>query len=217
MWLSFFNLKKKQILANLESLKEEDLIPTDIFTMLKPFSFFSPNELKVIILGQNPYPSMNHANGLAFDTKNKQLPPTLKNIIKKLLIEYKINYFYEFLSLENWAKQGVLLLNIEPFIVKKRTIDFEVFLKFYQFSFLNKLFKEKKVPIIAWGKKCQIYLESLNEELLLVKGVHPSPLSAYRGFFKQCFFLKVNELLKDNNYKEIDWLKAIKIEKKILK
>lgn len=177
----------------------------DIFNALKLCSF---EDTKVVIIGQDPYHGVGQAHGLCFSVKDGvPPPPSLKNIFKELKddigrpIDSNGN-------LEKWAKQGVLLLNAvltvregEP--TSHKGIGWETFTD-RVISELNK--KETPVVFLLWGayaqKKGEIITNPNHRKLL---SVHPSPLSASRGFLGCKHFSKTNEILKTNKVGGIIW------------
>ena len=165
-------------------------------------------EVKVLILGQDPYHEVNQAHGLCFSVlPGNQTPPSLQNIYKELHDDLgcKIpNNGY----LSKWAKQGVLLLNTvltvrahEAFSHKGR--GWETFTDRI-ISALNK--QQRPIVYMLWGSPAQAKASMLdNSQQLILKAPHPSPLSAYRGFFGCRHFSKCNEFLIDHGIDPIDW------------
>ena len=177
----------------------------DIFNALKYTSF---EDTKVVIIGQDPYHGEGQAHGLCFSVKKGVVPPpSLKNIFKEL----KTDVGKEIPShgeLIDWAKQGVLLLN-NVLTVREGAPTSHKGMGWEQFtdrviSELDK--KQTPVVFLLWGahaqKKAEIIKNPIHKKLL---SVHPSPLSANRGFFGCRHFSKTNEILKLNGLKEIDW------------
>ncbi|GKU83721.1 uracil-DNA glycosylase [Niallia sp. NCCP-28] len=187
---------------------EEQLIypkKEDIFNCLRYTSF---NEVKVLILGQDPYHGPNQAHGLSFSVKpGVAIPPSLKNIYKELNEDIGChipNNGY----LENWAKQGVLLLNTVMTVRagqanSHRGKGWEIFTDEI-IKELNK--REEPVIFVLWGKPSQgkIRLIDSNKHQIIMSS-HPSPLSAYRGFFGSKPFSKINDTLNRWGKRGIDW------------
>ena len=177
----------------------------DIFNALKYTSF---KDTKVVIIGQDPYHGAGQAHGLCFSVKEGvQFPPSLRNIFKELYSDVgkEIPPHGE---LTHWAKQGVLLLNAvltvregEPTSHSK--MGWETFTD-RVISELNK--KDTPVIFLLWGayaqKKAEIITNPIHKKLM---SVHPSPLSASRGFFGCKHFSKTNQLLKQSGLEPIDW------------
>ena len=172
------------------------------------FNLTPVNKVKVIIIGQDPYHGEGQAHGLSFSVPaGIKIPPSLMNIYKELKsdINKKIPNHG---MLEQWAKQGVLLTN-SVFTVESgkanshKNIGWE---KFTQ-SVISSISKKKKnLVFLLWGNYAhQLEKFIYPNDHLLLKSVHPSPLSAYNGFFGSKHFSKTNNFLKKNNIKEIVW------------
>ena len=177
----------------------------DIFNALKMTSY---DDVKVVILGQDPYHEPNQAHGLAFSVQDGvPFPASLSNIFKELESDLGIPRPKNG-NLSSWARQGVLLLNTVLTVRahaagSHRGHGWEEFTTSV-IKHLNE--REKPVIFILWGndaKKKEEYIT--NSRHYVLKAAHPSPLSAYNGFFGCRHFSKINEILKANNEKEIDW------------
>lgn len=200
----FKNLKKTLI----KEYKEKTIYPKkeDIFKSLKYVDFIS---CKVLILGQDPYHNENQADGFSFSVPlNIKPPPSLLNILKETESDLKITQPKNRACLLKWAKQGVLLLNAILTVVKNspRSHSKIGWQKFTDtiISILNK--KNKPIVFILWGNFA-IKKEKLitNKIHLILKASHPSPLSAYKGFFGCKHFSKTNSFLKKTNQTPINW------------
>ena len=177
----------------------------DIFNALKLTSF---KDTKVVIIGQDPYHGFGQAHGLCFSVKKGVVPPpSLKNIYKEL----KSDIGFEIPShgeLTSWAKQGVLLLNNvltvrEGLPNSHKGKGWEIFTD-RVIGELNK--KETPVVFLLWGANAQKKAEIItNPKHFKLLSVHPSPLSASRGFFGCRHFSKTNEILMKNSIKPINW------------
>ena len=177
----------------------------DIFNALK---FTSYSDVKVVILGQDPYHGPNQAHGLSFSVKKGvKIPPSLINIYKELQDDlgcYIPNNGY----LESWTKQGVLLLNTVLTVRSReanshRNIGWEIFT-----DKIISLLNDRTDPIvfILWGNPSIAKTKLItNKQHFIVTSPHPSPLSAYRGFFGSKPFSKTNEFLKSINKDPINW------------
>jgi len=176
----------------------------DIYNALRLTSY---NDTKVVILGQDPYHEPNQAFGLAFAVKCLELPPSLVNIYTELASDLNINRPTSG-DLSFWAKQGVLLLNTSLTVREHQAnshkgkgweiLTDEIIKKLNQ--------KDSPVVFILWGNNARSKKQYItNPKHLIIESVHPSPLSAYNGFFGSRPFSKTNEFLKENNMKEIDW------------
>ena len=164
--------------------------------------------VKVVIIGQDPYHGPNQAEGLSFSVSNEVLkPPSLKNIFKELESDLKIP-FPEHNSLIPWTKEGVLLLNAVLTVEENKptshaNIGWERFT-----DEIIKIINNKKDPVvfILWGNYAKKKKELItNKKHLIIESAHPSPFSAHHGFFGSKPFSKTNKFLKENNIKEIDW------------
>jgi uracil-DNA glycosylase len=177
----------------------------DIFNALKytPYS-----EAKVVILGQDPYHEIGQAHGLSFSVKKGvKIPPSLVNIYKELNsdIGMKIPNHGE---LTSWAKQGVLLLNAtltvrEGMANSHKDIGWSIFTD----EVIKKL-NERNTPVvfILWGANARSKKKYItNKNHLIIESAHPSPLSAYNGFFGSRPFSKANSFLKSHGITEINW------------
>jgi uracil-DNA glycosylase len=167
------------------------------------------DEINVVILGQDPYPTRGHANGLCFSVEPsvRPFPKSLNNIFK----EIKDDLGKQIPSngnLERWAKQGVLLLNTILTVEEGRpdshkNVGWEKFTD----AVIRKINSEKEgIVIMLWGSKAISKEEMIDKSKhFILKSVHPSPLSAYRGFFGCKHFSKSNEFLRMMEKPEIDW------------
>lgn len=177
----------------------------DIFNALKYTSF---EDTKVVIIGQDPYHGFGQAHGLCFSVKEGVTPPpSLKNIFKELNADVGREITANG-DLTCWAKQGVLLLNAvltvrEGMPTSHKDKGWEKFTD-RVISELNR--KQTPVVFLLWGayaqKKAQIITNPIHKKLL---SVHPSPLSASRGFLGCRHFSKTNEILRESNLLEIKW------------
>lgn len=177
----------------------------NIFNALK---LDSPEDVKVVILGQDPYINPNQAHGLAFSVLCNKLPPSLKNIYKEIESDLNIEMAKNNGDLTPWAKQGVLLLNSTLTV---RAGQSNSHAKKGWENFTDEIIKElgadsKPKVFLLWGKNAQDKEKFVtNKNHLILKAPHPSPLSAYQGFFGCKHFSKTNDFLKENNLPEIDW------------
>ena len=177
----------------------------DIFNA---FSFTPLSDVKAVILGQDPYHNDGQAHGLCFSVKpDVDVPPSLVNIYKELNEDlgcYIPNHGY----LKKWADQGVLLLNTVLTVRahqanSHRGIGWEEFTD-AAIRVLNE--QDRPIVFILWGRPAQTKKAMLNNpKHLILEAPHPSPLSAYRGFFGSRPFSKTNEFLKQHGVAPIDW------------
>lgn len=167
------------------------------------------NEVKVVILGQDPYPTPGHAHGLCFSVPEnvRPLAKSLQNIYKEIESDLNIKC-PEHGNLERWAEQGVFLLNtvlsVNAFQPNShKSFGWETFT-----DFVIKTISEKTegVVFLLWGSQAQRKTELIDgKRHHILKAPHPSPLSAYRGFFGCKHFSKTNELLALQNKAPINW------------
>ncbi len=190
-----------------EEYKVKTIYPkkTEVFNA---FKYTDYSNVKVVILGQDPYHGPNQAEGLSFSVSNEVLkPPSLKNIFKELESDLGIP-FPEYNSLKSWAKEGVLLLNAVLTVEEHKPAShsnkgWETFTDEI-IKILNK--KEEPVVFILWGnyaREKKVYITNPNH--YIIESPHPSPFSARNGFFGSKPFSKTNEFLRKNNIKEINW------------
>ncbi len=176
-----------------------------IFNALKLTSY---ENTKVVIVGQDPYHGENQAHGLSFSVQHGvKLPPSLQNIYRELKSDLGIPERSDG-DLSNWARQGVLLLNAVLTVEKDkaashRNLGWEP-LTDYIIKILNK--KDKPVVFILWGNFAKEKAKLItNPKHYIIISPHPSPLSAYSGFFGSKPFSKTNNYLISKGLKPIDW------------
>jgi len=184
-------------------LKETSFLPQhqDVMKCLS----FNPSEARVLILGQDPYPSAIDAMGLAFSTARRdgKLPASLKNIYRELVDDLDIPHPSSG-DLSPWCKQGVVLLNrtltcAEGESNSHKDIGWRVFT-----DQVVSVLSQQGVVAILWGANAQ-EVEHHFPQSDCISSVHPSPLSAYRGFFGSKPFTRVNQILIAKGGRAIDW------------
>ncbi|MEG0250201.1 MAG: uracil-DNA glycosylase [Peptostreptococcus sp.] len=177
----------------------------DIFNALKYTSY---KDTKVIILGQDPYHNDGQAHGLAFSVKEGiKTPPSLLNMYKELNEEMGL-YIPNNGYLVKWAKQGVLLLNTALTVRAHQAnshkgMGWEIFT-----DNIIKILSDREDPVIfvLWGANARSKKKLIDKSKhYILEAPHPSPLSAYRGFFGCGHFLKINEILESIGKEKIDW------------
>lgn len=202
---------KKEYFKKLISVIDEEYEKNEIFPskneIFNAFKLTDYENVKVVILGQDPYHGYDEAEGLAFSVKNHiKRPPSLRNIFKEL--KNDLNIDRENNSLQDWALQGVLLLNA-ILTVKKDTPLSHKNIGWEQFTDeVIKIINEKEEPVVfvLWGNFAKTKKNLItNKKHLILEGAHPSPFSANRGFFGTKPFSQINNFLKNNNIKEIRW------------
>ncbi len=176
----------------------------DIYNALRITPY---NEVKVLILGQDPYHEENQAHGLAFSVnKGIQIPPSLLNIYKELNSDLN-TYIPDNGYLIKWAKQGVLLLNTVLTVEAHKANShkgkgWEILTD----AIISSLNNKEYMVYILWGRNARNKTKLItNPNHLILESAHPSPLSAYNGFFGSKPFSKTNEYLIKNNLSPIDW------------
>ncbi|CDZ75368.1 Uracil-DNA glycosylase [Peptoniphilus sp. ING2-D1G] len=176
--------------------------------LFNAFKYTDYCDVKVLILGQDPYHNLNQAHGLAFSVKEGvKIPPSLVNIFKELNSDLNV-YIPENGYLVNWAKQGIMLLNTTLSVrahspMSHSKIGWEIFT-----DRVIELLAQREEPLvfILWGNHAKSKEKLIkNPKHLIIKGVHPSPLSANRGFFGSKPFSRANKFLEDNNIEPPNW------------
>jgi uracil-DNA glycosylase len=168
----------------------------------------SYKNVKVVIIGQDPYHQKGQAHGLSFSVeKGVKTPPSLKNIYKELSSDLGC-FIPNNGNLNKWAKQGVLLIN-SVLTVQDSNPNIHKNLGWQNFTLkvikqLNK--KEQPIVFMLWGANAKAYNKYIDQtKHYILTSTHPSPLSAYRGFFGCKHFSKSNKFLTKNNQQPIDW------------
>lgn len=201
-----YYLKLRQTLIH--EYKTQRIFPGmyDIFNALK---FTSYNDVKCVIIGQDPYHGEGQAHGLSFSVrKGIAPPPSLVNIFKEIRDDVGIDNTGKHGELTKWAKNGVLLLNSVLTVRANRArshhgIGWENFTSDV-IQLLN--LREKPMVFMLWGADAKAKAQLItNPKHLVLKSAHPSPLSAYNGFFGCRHFSQANEFLRANGMESIDW------------
>ena len=198
---------KKIVLYINKAYKERPIFPPKSY-ILRALSLTDYDDVKVVILGQDPYHGVGEANGLCFAVNNGiKLPPSLQNIYKELNSDLGIPIAGTG-DLTCWAKEGVLLLNSVLTVEKDKpashkNLGWETFTD----EIITKV-NEKDTPVvfILWGNFAKTKKRLItNPKHLVIESSHPSPFSCRYGFFGSRPFSRTNEFLKKNNIKEIDF------------
>ncbi|MEL6168162.1 MAG: uracil-DNA glycosylase [Pseudomonadota bacterium] len=201
--LPFFGEDLPRIEAQLAKTSEEILPPPDL--RFRAFEDTGPDRVRVVILGQDPYPTKGHANGLAFSVASgTRLPRSLVHIFQE--IESDLGTPRDKGDLSDWAVQGVLLLNT-ALTVPEGKAGAHASLGWDRLTrqALDRL-GDRPRALILWGRAAQAYRRGLKDPgHLVVESAHPSPLSARRGFFGSAPFSKVNTWLRDRGDTPIAW------------
>ena len=194
--------------SKLLKLKAQDISifppSSSIFRALELVNFF---EAKVLILGQDPYHGLGQANGLSFSVnKEINIPPSLKNIFLELKNDLNIPISGHG-DLTLWAEQKILLLNsvltVEQGVPNShQEIGWEKLTN----NIISQLSKRGNMIFVLWGKSAQKKFNLIDKKQNnILIAPHPSPLSAYRGFFGCKHFSRINQMLRENGSSEIDW------------
>ena len=202
---------KKDYFRNLGIFVKNEYKTKQIFPPYKnifdALRFTDYDNVKVVILGQDPYHGLGEAHGLSFSVrKNVKMPPSLQNIFKELESDLGIKRTNS--DLTDWAKEGILLLNSIMTVVKDKPLShkdkgWEIFTD----TIISKL-NERVDPVIfvLWGSFAKSKKTLItNSRHKIIESVHPSPLSAHRGFFGSKPFSKINRYLSAMNKEEIKW------------
>ena len=173
--------------------------------VFKAFELTSPEEVKVVLLGQDPYHTPGQAQGLAFSLPNDApTQPSMRNILKEL--EFDLGESRNSQDLTYWGEQGVLLLNASLTVKEGQpnsmAKDGEDVTKWF-IEVIDKL--PQPIVFILWGKNAQAFMPMIKNKDI-VYSAHPSPFSASRGFFGSKPFSKTNKILEKYKVKGIDWL-----------
>jgi len=201
-----YMLALKQFLR--EELQREKTIYPPLDKVFSALNYVPLDDVKVVILGQDPYHGVGQANGLSFSVSEKSvLPPSLKNIYKELERDLQINKFASG-DLSSWAKQGVLLLNSVLTVEANKAGShagqgWEIFTDKI-INLVNE--KRQKVVFMLWGTYAQKKGKIIDAgKHFVLRSVHPSPLSAYRGFIGCDHFSQTNHYLLKQGKADINW------------
>jgi len=175
--------------------------------MFKALNLTPLDKVKVVILGQDPYHGAGQAHGLCFSVpEGVRIPPSLQNIFKELQSDLGLSIPSSG-CLESWAEQGVLLLNsilsVEKGLANSHSSKgWELFTD----SVISMVNEKKSIVFMLWGGYAAQKGKSIDSTRhLVLKSVHPSPLSAHRGFFGNRHFSKCNQFLESKGIRPIDW------------
>lgn len=216
----FKRIKEKHDFTEMDSFLEEAYETKEIYpareNIYNAFKYTPFDRVKAVILGQDPYHGPDQAHGLAFSVKNgTKLPPSLRNMYKEL--EEDIGCVRHTGELTGWAEEGVLLLNTVMTVEKgqansHRGIGWEIFTN----EVIQAVSDEKEhVVFILWGKPAQSKLPLIDTtKHHIITSVHPSPLSAFRGFFGSKPYSQTNNYLLAHGLDPINWCKEVVMHEK---
>ena len=212
-WLKYFNQEfEKDYIAKLRNFLQQEISRFEVYPPMKDvfnaLHFCLPENLKVVILGQDPYHGPKQAHGLCFSVlEGIAIPPSLENIFQELKNDV------DFVPpghgcLTDWAKQGVMLLN-NVLTVRRGQAQSHINQGWEQLTdFMVEIFNESFTDLVfmLWGSAAQKKGCVIDQQKhLILKAPHPSPLSAHRGFLGCRHFSKCNEYLKQKNKLPINW------------
>lgn len=213
-WEDIINLEKekeyyKKLKIEIEKRYQNSVVFPEKANIFKAFTLTKFENLKVVILGQDPYHGDGQAQGLSFSTpENIKNPPSMQNILKEIQSDLQKESICINGDLTSWAKQGVLLLNTVLTVEKAKAgshqkLGWEIFT-----DNIIKYISENcnDIVFILWGAPAIKKSSLINRERHhILSSVHPSPLSAYRGFFGSKHFSKTNAILNKIKKEPINW------------
>lgn len=211
IWKEFLlKEKSKEYFIKMESIIKNEYRDFKVYPendqIYNAFELTSYKSIKCVIVGQDPYFNKGEAHGLAFSVKKGvKIPPSLKNIFKELESDLSVKLSCGDLS--GWAREGVFLLN-RTLTVREGEPNSHKSIGWQEFtlSVIRKLSERvKPMVFMLWGSEAQKLSKVIASHHMVMTAPHPSPLSAYRGFFGCHHFSKCNELLTNFGVKEINW------------
>ena len=203
-----FNVEYKR---ELFSWLEQEYATKTIFPpkekVFNALNLSNPENVKVVIIGQDPYHTYGQADGLAFSCHNGTPQPSLRNIFKEINADLGLTMSTS-TDLTPWAKQGVMLLNTSLTVIEHLPASHSNKLWHTLTTEIVKIMNEQNQPIVfmLWGNHAKSFLPLLNNpNHLVLQSAHPSPFSAHSGFFGCKHFSKCNRFLTEHNLTPIDW------------
>ena len=200
------SLERPEAFINIQLKKKINILP-NLKNVFKAFEYCPFDKTNVVIFGQDPYFQPGVANGLAFSINAKErIPHSLKNILDEIKSDIGSVSNIDG-DLSNWAGQGVLLLNSALTVQENKPgshskIGWQDFI----YDVIDSLNKKSAIVFMLWGNDAKNYLNKINKnDNLVLTSSHPSPLSAYKGFFGCRHFSKCNNYLIANNKMPIKW------------
>lgn len=194
----------RALLDSIERRIDKKNVTPDFENILAAYHL-PPEDIKVVIFGQDPYPTPGNANGFAFSVSKQvtKLPASLRNIFKELHNDCGTPFPIDG-DLYRWSEQGVFLLNrtlstVPGFSLGHSDIGWNLFT-----ATTAQILGQRKAVGVFWGNKAYELAEFFSPELIIASA-HPSPLSAYRGFFGSQPFSKVNAILESQGKASINW------------
>jgi len=213
-WYSFFlkNTKNLEKIIKEIDFKEKHILP-EKDKIFRAFEYFSPNDCRLVILGQDPYPgcekktSVYYAEGLSFSVNPdvKVLPGSLRNIFKELKNNYP-DFKYKNGSLLKWVQnEKIMLLNSSLTVEEGKPNIHSKLWEDFTNKVIQELDKNSNCLFLLMGSNSKKKSNLITNKNRIVTCIHPSPLSAHRGFFASKIFLKINEKLEDMELPKINW------------
>lgn len=200
-------LKRLQNILNQKNKGGEVIFPPQNL-ILNALELTDFDQIKVIIIGQDPYHGVGEANGLAFSVNpGVKIPPSLKNIFKEIEDEFECEPIQTG-DLTPWAKQGVFLLNTILSVEKDKPLSHQGigWQAFTSYCVAKISEKHDKVIFLLWGNNAMQMSQFIDEtKHVILTSVHPSPLAAHKGFFGNNHFKKTNKILRKMGKEPIDW------------
>jgi uracil-DNA glycosylase len=213
-WKKFFkqNIKElNDILEQIDFEDEENKVLPEFNFVFRAFQYHDIKDIKLVILGQDPYPSGDgknyYAEGLSFSVNPKitKLPASLKNIFTELKNCYP-DFSYKNGSLEKWIKdEKILLINSALTVIEGKPNSHAKLWENLTDKIIAELDKNSNCLFLLLGNNAKNKSKFITYNDRIIYGVHPSPLSAHRGFFGSKIFLLVNQKLKESGMEEINW------------
>lgn len=192
------------MIKKLQDIYQKEAVNPPFKDVFKAFELTPFETVKVVLIGQDPYPNPFDAMGLAFSVpKERPLPASLKNIFKVLKIDLNISPPHGELS--GWANEGVLLLNKALTVKAHQPLSHvDLWDDFFK-EVIDHLNHKEKLVFVLMGSQAQKMKSWIHPKHKIIMTVHPSPLSAYRGFFDSQLFLKINQALKEIALSPVDF------------
>jgi uracil-DNA glycosylase len=204
-WKNFFNAESDRINNIISQIDFNKIVYPPQDKIFNSFNLCSLKDVKVVIIGQDPYHNEGQAQGLAFSVpENFPLPPSLKNIYNELESDLNIKNISGDLS--KWAEQGVFLINTSLTVEKNKPMSHaKLGWQELVMEAIKEINKKENVIFVLWGGEAKKFKKIISSKNHIIESAHPSPLSCYRGFYGSKPFSKINNILANNRLKEIDW------------
>jgi uracil-DNA glycosylase len=194
-----------------QKVKQGAIIYPSQNDILKALELCDFNDVKLVIIGQDPYHGTGEANGLAFSVNDGiKIPPSLKNVFKEIETEFECKPFTSG-NIQFWAEQGVLLLNTILTVEKDQPLSHQGigWQNFTNFCVGRISEDHEKIIFMLWGNNANQMIQCIDEtKHIILSSVHPSPLSAHKGFFGNKHFKKANKHLRKMGKEPIQWFKS---------